>query len=416
MKAIIMAGGYGTRLQPISLRTPKCLLPVGDSTTILKTLNQIKEVGIEQVIISLNKNQGKVKDFIESKGLDLNIKFLFEQTEEDSDKLGAIGALQYVINNFGADDYLIIAADNYIEGLNFKKMIREHKTAKADATIALFNLTDVSKLSLFGISVLNKDNRITSFQEKPKAEEALSTLASTFVYIVTKEFLSKELPEYVDKEKRAGRKPDNLGDLWAYYLNKKKINGYVFNGYWGDVGSPLYYVDVNHKALDRIEKSIHSSVKLNPSVKISGKVVIKKGVKIDKNVVIIGPCVIGENTKIGQGTIISPYSTILNNVSIGKNNRITGSILFENVKTHDNVKITRAIIDGNSEIRENNRIEEQAMIGFSCKVEPNSQILYNTKLWPFLNVEKNSVINSKIFYQLKDTIYEPDIKESRYWK
>ena len=103
-------------------------------------------------------------------------------------------------------------------------------------------------------------------------------------------------------------------------------------------------------------------------------------------------------------------------MKIGKNNIIAGSILFENSETNNKVKITRAIIDGDCVINEDNRIEEQAMIGYSCCIDSHSQILYNTKLWPFLTVDKNSILNGKIYYELENMIHEPRIKKSCYWK
>ncbi len=353
MKAIIMAGGYGTRLQPLTLRTPKCVLPIGDTTSIVTILKQLESVGVKEVIISLNKNQIKVKEFIESEYKGLKIKYDFEESKTDADKLGVIGALLDVIKRAGADDYIVVGADNYTQGLDYKKMLNQHKSRKSDITIALFELSDVTKVSRFGIGVLNKDDRIIQFQEKPRVEEALSMLASTFIYVINKSFLKKELPDYVKKEKTEGRKPDNIGDLWAFYSDKLRIHGHVFHGYWGDVGKPDYYVEINHKALDNINRRVDASVKFGENVKVSGKVIIKKGCVIGDNVIIIGPCLIGENTSIGQGTIINPYSTILNDAELGKNNIIGGSILFENVKTKDNVKITRALIDGDCIIYEN---------------------------------------------------------------
>jgi len=376
----------------------------------------LENIGISEVIISLNKNQVKVKDFLDSKNLELKISYVFEDTACDSDKLGAIGALKFVVDKFGADDYFVLGADNYTQGLDYNEMLSMHEENKADATIALFELSDITKVPSFGIGVIDDNDRIVSFQEKPKVEEAKSMLASTFIYVMSKNFLCKHLPEYVRKELKACRKPDNMGDLWAHFARKLKIFGHVFSGYWGDVGSPLPYVEINHRALDAIKRRIHEGVKLRRDVKILGKVIIEKGVNIDENVTIIGPCIIGKNVKIKQGSIIGPYTTLLRDVKIGKNNIIAGSILFENSETNNKVKITRAIIDGDCVINEDNRIEEQAMIGYSCCIDSHSQILYNTKLWPFLTVDKNSILNGKIYYELENMIHEPRIKKSCYWK
>jgi len=415
MKALILAGGYGTRLQPLTLRTPKGILPVAGTTLIEMALKEIEKLKVEKVILSLNKNQQKVKDFLDENYNGLKIDYIFEDSKKDSDKMGAIGALANVIKKFGADDYIILGSDNYTKGLDYEKMLSQHLEKKADATIALYELYDMSKVSYYGIAVLGSDKKITYFQEKPKVEEANSKLASTFNYLITKDF-SKKILDYVALKIKEGKKPDNVGDLWEYYLNKSKIFGFEFSGEWGDLGKPLPYIEINHKALNLIKRDICREAEYGANIKISGNVIIKKGCKIKDNAIIIGPCFIGERVVMGENSLIGPYTTVLHDTIIGKNNIVNGSILFEKIKTKEGVKITRALIDGGCEICENNKIEEQAMIGFSCIIDKDSQVLYNTKLWPFLTIGKDSTINGAINYEIDYMIFEPRIKNSKYWK
>jgi mannose-1-phosphate guanylyltransferase len=379
------------------------------------TLKELEKLKIEKVILSLNKNQSKVKELLDERYKGIKIEYVFEDSKKDSDKLGAIGALAFIIKKFGQDDYIILGSDNYIKGLDYAKMLQQHKEKKSDATIALYELNDMSKVSYYGIALINADKRITDFQEKPKVEEANSKLASTFNYLITKNF-SKKILEYVALQIKKGKKPDNVGDLWEYYLESSSIHGFEFSGEWGDLGKPLPYIEINHKALNFVKREISREAEYGLNIKISGNVIIKKGCKIKDNAIIIGPCFLDENVTIGENSIIGPYTTILHDTIIGKDNFINGSILFEKIKTHENVKITRALIDGGCEIQENNKIEEQATIGYSCTIEKDSQILYNTKLWPFLTVGKNSTINGTINYELVYIKFEPRIKNSKYWK
>ncbi|MDD5499733.1 MAG: NDP-sugar synthase [Candidatus Nanoarchaeia archaeon] len=415
MKAVILAGGYGTRLQPLTLRTPKGILPVANSTIIEMTLKELEKLKIEKAILSLNKNQIKVKEFLDEKYKGIKIEYVFEESKKDADKLGAIGALAFIIKKFGLDDYAILGSDNYIKGLDYEKMLAQHREKKSEATIALYELMDMSKVSNYGIAVMDKDKRITHFQEKPKAEEANSRLASTFNYFITKDF-SKKILEYVSLMIKGKKKPDNVGDLWEYYLETSSIHGFEFSGEWGDLGKPLPYIEINRKALNAIRRDISREAEYGNNVKISGNVIISKGCKIKDNAIIIGPCFIDSNATIGENSIIGPYTSILHDTSIGNDNIISGSIIFEKIKTKSNVKITRALIDGGCEIQENNKIEEQAMIGYSCTIEKDSQIFYNTKLWPFLTIGKNSIINGAINYELDYIKFEPRIKNSKYWK
>jgi len=416
MKAVILAGGYGTRLQPMTLRTPKCILPLGDKNSIMHIITNLSKIGIKEIIVSLNETQFKVKDYLDSLKLSVTINYCFEKSTSDENKLGAIGALLYVVKRFGPDDYLIVGADNYTQGIDYKEFVAFHRAKKADVTIALYELSDVSRVQRFGIGVLNNDSRITRFQEKPKVKEALSNLASTFIYLINKDFFTRLLPDYVNKELSAGRRPDNIGDLWAYYCRMIKIYGFKFSGYWGDVGQPDYYVETNRKALDLIQVHIHKSVALPKSSKVSGNVIIEEGAKINKNVVIIGPCLIGRGVSVDEGSMIGPYTTILNNTVIGKNNIVAGSIVFSRVTTGDNVKINHAIVDGNAVIHNDCRIHENAMIGYNCIINSDSQILTGSKIWPFIQLDTGSVINSKIFYPIESTPYKDIVMNSNYWK
>ncbi|VVB76025.1 Bifunctional protein GlmU [Candidatus Tiddalikarchaeum anstoanum] len=416
MKTIILAGGYGTRLQPLTMRTPKSILPLGDSNTIMKILALIDTVSADEIILSLNRNQEKVKEYLDSVGYKDKIKYVFEESEDDLDKLGAIGALLYVVKTFGADDYIVLGADNYFKGLNLKDMVSQHNKTKAEVTIAHYELDDITKVPSFGVGVINEDGKIVEFQEKPSVEKALSTLVSTFLYIINKKFLETELPKYVDDEIKAGRKPDNMGNLWEFFCKKLDIYAYTFKGFWGDVGKPVGYIDTNRRSLDDIKKDVDKTSKISETAKITGKVILSKGCEVAEDVVIIGPCFIGENVKIERGSIIGPYTTILHDSKIGPYNIINGSIIFENVTTKSDVKVNRAVVDGSTSISKNTKIEEYALVGFGCELNEDSQILYESKIWPFLIIERDSVINSKIFYHDNLKGWKATLNNSKYWQ
>lgn len=414
MKAIILAGGYGTRLQPLTLRTPKGVLPVANSTIIESTLKELEKLNIEKVILSLNITQFKFKEFLEKKYRGLQIDFVFENTSKNSEKLGAVGALAYVMKKYGNDKYIILGSDNYIQGLDYEKMLKKHEEEKAEATIGLYELKDMKKVSNYGIAVMDENKKIIYFQEKPKQEEAKSKLASTFNYIITKEF-SEKITNYVTMKLKNNEKPDNLGDLWEYHAKSSKILGFKFNGEWGDLGDPSSYIEINHKALKNLKRKISRDADCGNNVKIIGNVIIEKGCKIKDNAVIIGPCFIDKNVTINEDSVIGPYTTILHDTTIGKRNTINGAIIFEKVKSRQNVKITKAIIDGKCEIKEDNKIEEKAMIGYSCTIEKNSQIFCDTGLWPFLTIGENSTINGSINYELDYVNFGKKVENSKYW-
>lgn len=414
MKVLILAGGYGTRLQPLTMRVPKCMLPIADSNTIIKIIDSLKGMQIDEIIISLNKSQYKVKEYLDTRKLVYRLTYDFEEALGDADKPGAVGALLNITKKFGADDYLVLGADNYFRGLDLKELAKHHESSKADVTIAHYKLDDISKVSSFGVGVINEKGRIIEFQEKPSVEKALSNFVSTFLYYMSRKFIEKYLPEYVDKQLKMKKKPDNMGDLWEYYCKKLNLYAYTFKGCWFDVGRPATYIEANRAALEELSHTVEKGVKISRSAKIRGKVLIRSGSEIKEDVIIIGPCVIDNNVKIERGSIIGPYTIILHDSNIGAYNIINSSILFERTTTQNDVKINRAIIDGKTTLLKNTKIEEHAIIGYSCRIGENSQILYDSKLWPFLNVEKDSVINSKINYEC--SAHSEELNNSKYWE
>ena len=161
MKAIILAGGYATRLMPLTLRLPKLLLPVAGKPLVHYCLDMLKEAGVDEVVFSLNITQKIVQEAIGSEYNGMSVSFIFEETQTEGEKLGAIGAMQYVAERTSVDeDCLLIGSDNFVYGLDLKDMVKEHSSRKPHATIALFDLLDEKDVEHFGVALL-EGKRIT---------------------------------------------------------------------------------------------------------------------------------------------------------------------------------------------------------------------------------------------------------------
>ena len=132
MKAVIMMGGYGTRLEPLTLRNPKALLPLGGVPSIVRILKQIKELHMDEIVISANQMQKKVEDFVGKK-----IKFIYDKTTSNKDKIGQVRAMKYVFDDIGHDDALIISSDNYAYGLDLKKLVEKFKKSRQEINVFL---------------------------------------------------------------------------------------------------------------------------------------------------------------------------------------------------------------------------------------------------------------------------------------
>ncbi len=328
MKILIMAGGYATRLWPITKDNPKALLPVGNRRIIDYILE--KTEGLEfPVYISTNRFfEGHFRDVAEEYGIDL----IVEDTLHEKEKLGTIGALKMALDEVGLDDYLVIAGDNL-----FSFSLREFLNSYVGKTlIAVYDVGDLELAKRYGVVVLEGE-RVISFQEKPA--EPRSTLVSTGVYVFPKEVMG-HIEEYLSNGNR-----DSPGYFLQWLLEKgEEIMAYRFSEYWYDIGSADSYLE----ALKTLLKESHvEEIQISPYAKIIPPVVIKKGAKI------LGRSIIGPYAYIGEECLI-------------ENSDISDSIVFRSTVIR-NSTIWRSIIDEKCEIR--NLELRKSLVGGHAKIQ-----------------------------------------------
>lgn len=378
MKALILAGGQGTRLHPLTLRTPKCLLPINGTPNIIHLIKELKNSGINEIYVSINNTQLKINDLLKTEKVNLIIE------SHENGKLGSIGGLEYAASKIGTDDLIVLGADNYVSGLNFKEFIKSIKPGTA--TIALYELPYKYMVEYFGIAEVKK-GFIISFQEKPRADEAKSQLGSTLIYGLSKEWLSKKLPEYIKNNKNM----DTIGSMWQYFSKKDKLQAFIFNGLWGDIGNVRSYIELNNNVMKKSKSRIDSSSVIDAGAIIKHPVIIDKG------------CI------IRKGAVIGPCTHLMHDVIIEENAVIEGSVVFDNVHIEKEVIVSNSVIDGSAIIKERSRIDDYCIIGFKSEVGINSHFIKGSSVWPFLKA--NGVIDGNVI----STNDNAELKESVYW-
>lgn len=365
-KALILAGGFGTRLHPLTLHTPKPLLPVLGKPIIEYLLEGLKKAGIAEVTISINKAlENSLREFIGDgkTRFGLDIGFIVEPAESEETKLGAVGAMAHAagFHDIGKEDgyYLIAGADNFSPGFDFGKFFGAHVSSGRKASIALHKETNREKLSQLGVAVVDSTGRITGFQEKPRPEEAKSDLVSTAYYVVGPEFFREYVPRYTGELKAAGKKPDNIGGIFEKLLEwNVPIHGHVFSEYWTDVGKPRSYLEANG----------HMMSQMGDEVRIDGSAVVSEKAEMK------GPCVIGHECRISDGARIMPFTQLIRNVQVGKNSLIENVMVFPHVKTGDSCILRNCIIDSFSEIGDGVCIDDYAIIGRKSRLASGTRI------------------------------------------
>lgn len=328
MKVLIMAGGYATRLWPITKDNPKALLPVGSRVILDYILEKTEELDSD-VYISTNRFfEHHFRPYAEEHGVGL----IVEDTLHEEEKLGTIGAMKKAVEELGLDDYLVIAGDNLFS-FSLKDFLDRYE---GKTLIAVYDVGDFELARRYGVVVL-EDNRVIDFQEKPA--EPKSTLISTGVYAFPREIMAM-IDEYLENGNR-----DSPGYFIQWLLSEGvEMHAYRFDEYWYDIGSADSYLE----ALRTLMRESHiEEIQISPYSKIIPPVVIKRGAKI------LGRSMIGPYAYIGENCVI-------------ESSDVSDSIIFRNTVIR-NSTIWRSIIDEKCEIR--NLELKKSLVGGHAKIQ-----------------------------------------------
>ncbi len=381
MQAVIMAGGFGTRLKPLTNNAPKPMIHVANKPMMEHVVNLLKIHGIVDLIVLLYVQPEVIKNYFkDGAGFGVNIEYVL--AEEDYGTAGAVKNVEKIIKDGKDDDFLVISADR-ITDVNLKKPIDFHIGKKSDATIVL---TRVENPLPYGIVITDSEGRVTKFLEKPTWSEVFSDTVNTGIYILRKNVL-KLIPEKSEF--------DFSKDLFPLLLKENKnLFGHICSCYWRDVGTLSEY---RQSHLDIIAGKI--------DLNIEGETLAKNNIKIGEKSIIDISCDV-ENSIFGKDVHVLQNCKIKNcvvgdNCIIGENTALSGSVVGKNAKIGANCEIQEAIIGYKSNIGRNVFIGSGAVISDVCDIGNEAVINPNVKIWPFKNVEDGAILSESLIWSDK---------------
>jgi len=333
MKGIILHGGHGTRLRPLTHTGPKQLLPIGNKPMSEYCVVAIKDCGITDIAIIIGGiGSNKVKEYY-SDGSEFGVKISY--IEQDEPK-GIAHAINLCKNFVGDDKFLVFLGDNIIQ----KSISNISKKFEIENHDALVLLCEVSNPERFGIADV-KENKIVKIMEKPKNPP--TNLAVTGIY-----FLTTKIFDVFSRLKPSWRNELEITDALQMMLEENNtVNYEMITDYWKDTGTPDDIIHANGEVLKNMKS--YNSGKIDDNVEITNNVMIGSGTTIINKSKIIGPCIIGKNCKIGSNVILGP------NVSLGDNSKLSecdiqNSIIMTNCSIESKIKIRNGILASNSKI------------------------------------------------------------------
>ncbi len=312
MKGLILSGGKGTRLYPITYTSAKQLVPVANKPVLFRVIEAIRDAGIDDIGIVVGDTASEIKEAVGT-GRRWGVKITYIQQDQP---LGLAHAVKVSRDFLGDDRFVMFLGDNVIEG-GISGLIREFEASNYNAQIVL---TPVDNPSRYGVAELDPDTRrIIRLVEKPRTPPSNLILVGIYMF-------DDHIWEAVDNITPSWRGELEITDAIQYLVDKGyDVHPYIHRGWWIDTGEPGEMLEANDLVLDEIEHRILGYIDRDSQV--NGKVTIEKGAEII-NSRIRGPAIIGEDTRI-VNSYIGPFTSIYHNVQI-ENSEIEHSIVLEN--------------------------------------------------------------------------------------
>ena len=342
MKGIILHGGHGTRLRPLTHTGPKQLLPIANKPMSQFCLETIAETGITDIAIIIGGVGSKKVQEYYGNGEKFGVNITYIEQDEPRGIAHAIKLCKDFVNN---EKFLVFLGDNIIQK-SIIDFVENFENANYDATVLL---CEVDNPSRFGIADIENRN-ILKITEKPKNPK--SNLAVTGIYLLTPKIF-----EVIDNLKPSWRNELEITDALDDLLkNNNNISYEKITDYWKDTGTPDDILHANGEIIEKhpefIKKHLTSTKNVPENVEIVGKVIMGENCSIESNVMIEGPVIIGDNCKITANSSLGPNVSVGNNSVISVNS-IKNSIIMENCKINSTRKIKDSIVASNSEIKDN---------------------------------------------------------------
>ena len=351
-----MAGGFATRLRPLSCTRQKLLFPVGNKPLLDWTLERLAKTQIEEVILAVNYMADTLIQHYEKSKYGMKLSYSIEE-----EPLGTGGAIKNAEKLVGDQEAFLVLNGDILTDFDHTKLFEKHEGNKAIATIALCHAENPSR---YGIVDLDERNRVGKFIEKPAQEEASGKLINAGIYI-----LDPRIFDYIPN----GRPISIEREIFPKLVIGKEIYGYLFEDLWIDIGKPRDYLKANQLLLD-IETG---------RGRVKGSSFVGCGVKVEDPIAVDNDVTIGEDSRIG------PYVAIGKHVILGKKVLIENSIVFPQTTILDSTMIKGAIIGEGVAVGSHVRIQEGCIIGDRALIRDNVSLTRGVTVCPYRKVSEN---------------------------
>ncbi len=357
MKAIILAGGYATRLRPISYAMPKHLFPVAGKPVLNWLIEHLHAQGVDEVTLAVNYMAEELRRRVGDQLDGVRIAYSLEHSP-----LGTAGPLKLAEERLrGASTFLTVNGD-IMANIPVTEMLEFHRSRQAKTTIALQQVKDPSR---FGVVKLNVRMGIEDFVEKPKKSKAPSRLINAGTYIMEPEVL-----DYIP----IGRRVSLEREVFPRLAKEGSLYGFQHRGEWFDIGDIKDYRTANFHYLRKLygnAAKVSRGAKVSGSARLRLSTLVCEGAEVDSRAIVGPDTVVGSNSEIGEGAIVTK-SIIFDKVTIGTGTKVTEAIVGEGAMLGNRVKVSAGAVISNQSV-----IFDGVRIGRGAIIHPHKEVKRN---------------------------------------
>jgi len=341
MKAILLAGGKGTRLRPLTIHTPKPIVPIFDRAFLhyqIDLLRQLPE--IDEVILSLNYQPRRIEElFGDGSGTGLRVRYVVEPAP-----LGTGGAIRFAAQ--GIEDTLVVFNGDVMTSVDVKAVVDLHRARRAMATIVL---TPVHNPEAYGLVEIDQQSHVRRFIEKPTADEITCDTINAGIYVLEPETFDR-IPKDIAYSIERSYFPSLIERAETFVA-------YVDRGYWIDIGTPEKYAQVHRDMFDgRFRAGSFTDADLSGPI-------VRGDARVEDGATLIAPCFLDEGALVKAGAAVGPYAVIGRGVVIAEDARVTNSIIWPNSRVGQHAIIDGAILGRSCHVGRNVTLGPSAVLG-----------------------------------------------------
>ncbi len=377
MRAVVMAGGEGTRLRPMTANQPKPLLPVVNRPIMEHVLLLLRRHQITDTVVTVQFLASSVRNYF-GDGAELGMSLSYATEEKP---LGTAGSVKNAEDALRGEPFLVISGDALTDA-DLTSLLAFHRERRALVTVALKRVPDPLD---FGIVIVDEAARIQRFLEKPTWGQVFSDLVNTGIYVIEPEVLDLVAP---------GASVDWAADVFPHLLEQGlPMYGWLLEDYWEDVGTPESYLRVQADVLNRQVDVEVDGFEVAPGIWIG------EGAEVDPSVTLKGPLYLGRNCRIQAGAELREFTVLGDNVVVKEGAFLHRALVHDNCFIGPATNLRGCVLGDNTAVLRSARIEEGAIIGDGCVIEEEAYLSSGVKVYPSKTIEAGAHITDNVIWE-----------------